>query len=521
MSWFNVARIFRELITGENDPPSPPPVIRRKRKAEDKSYNEDDYDVSDDGKPKRMKRYRQLDYQRQDLFRHARDRDGGDGEEQEALYRSDTPPSRRRTRSMTSGPARRPPQPQSSKRHGTSARIITKNKEKLKQHDELLDDAERALLLFKDLQEVLLRSKDNLERIPRGDPEHAAIWLENLLYQLNATKDDLDGYHKATKLNNKQLHQQLDSKQGLSKSLSKPYEPQEPTPTPSSKPTVSGSKQRELENLAQAAMMMARQKEADNKAARAEAVRVEAAKAETARAEKEKLEKAAQSINFQDAGVSTNMWKDMSGSMLQARNHLRMAAEDPDYTYSDVELVSELDYLRKLMESFTAEYCAHGCKAGDMTERLRKAFLNMTPETTRIYCNVASGGPGGPGGWHQFFQDKEKMQAFALAVIGNVVVEQVLHHVAFGADEKLLDKLKGVQSRLRNHDGFVRNQATAEALLENLKNGEDSEDETVDKAHSMELTTHFQEHPLLEHAHGPAHRILHRSSLQRTTLRPQ
>lgn len=86
--------------------------------------------------------------------------------------------------------------------------------------------------------------------------------------------------------------------------------------------------------------------------------------------------------------------------------------------------------------------------------QLRAVLGSLPKQTVRIIGCVASGGPGGAKGWEALFLDKEKRQALVCAVVGNVIVEQVLKHLFFGGTKEQIGEVEGLQFTHRHEDGM-------------------------------------------------------------------
>jgi hypothetical protein len=77
----------------------------------------------------------------------------------------------------------------------------------------------------------------------------------------------------------------------------------------------------------------------------------------------------------------------------------------------------------------------------------------MSEKTVKVIGCVASGGPEGEQGWRDLFYDQEKRQALVCAIIGNVIVEQVLQHIFFGGESEHTRIVAKLQERYQNEDG--------------------------------------------------------------------
>jgi hypothetical protein len=82
-----------------------------------------------------------------------------------------------------------------------------------------------------------------------------------------------------------------------------------------------------------------------------------------------------------------------------------------------------------------------------------ECFQKLWPETIKIIGNVASGGPEGTAGWRKLFFDAEKRKALVIAIIGNVLVEQVFQHPFFGGRIEDVKKLGEIEAEHHKGDG--------------------------------------------------------------------
>lgn len=89
----------------------------------------------------------------------------------------------------------------------------------------------------------------------------------------------------------------------------------------------------------------------------------------------------------------------------------------------------------------------------ELIKRVKSMYKNLDPTTSLIIGCTASGGPAGEYGWHDLFINTQKRQALICAIIGNVLVEQVLKHPCFGASQRVLDALIESQREHQDDDG--------------------------------------------------------------------
>ncbi|KAF2017651.1 hypothetical protein BU24DRAFT_154977 [Aaosphaeria arxii CBS 175.79] len=153
--------------------------------------------------------------------------------------------------------------------------------------------------------------------------------------------------------------------------------------------------------------------------------------------------------------LAQKMFKEHAGDAKRVAEAIKasLAADGiahPEYALRDVELRNAHWQLINLVEAFSEEYFDFQF---DDTESLTERLAEFAPETVRIIGCVASGGPGGPGGWHQMFTYAPKRRALVCAIIGNVIFEQVYQHLFFGGHRSQLEELGRVQKQMANADG--------------------------------------------------------------------
>lgn len=122
---------------------------------------------------------------------------------------------------------------------------------------------------------------------------------------------------------------------------------------------------------------------------------------------------------------------------------------EPAYACRATETRDALLRLTAQIAAFAEEFFSIPADA----TRLRAVLASLQPATVRIIGNVASGGPGGALGWEELFLDREKRVALVSAVVGNVLVEQVLGHVMFGGSGEQVEEVRGVEWEMRGEDG--------------------------------------------------------------------
>ncbi|KAF2868845.1 hypothetical protein BDV95DRAFT_499986 [Massariosphaeria phaeospora] len=132
--------------------------------------------------------------------------------------------------------------------------------------------------------------------------------------------------------------------------------------------------------------------------------------------------------------------------------------KEPEYAAIDAEVRDGLWQIMDEMEIVAKKFFDFDFLGGSS---LTAAFSSMTPETVKVIGCVASGGPGGEEGWRQLFKNKHQRHALVCAIIGNVIVEQVLQHVFFGGDMEDVEALTDIQRDHQHEDGFERNRLYA------------------------------------------------------------
>ena len=124
--------------------------------------------------------------------------------------------------------------------------------------------------------------------------------------------------------------------------------------------------------------------------------------------------------------------------------------QEPLYAVRDAEIRDALWEMASQIQRFAKQHFSF--QVSDEAQ-LRSVLPILPRETVKIIGNVASGGPTGAKGWEELFLDKEKRQALVSAIVGNVLVEQVLQHLFFGGSQVQVKQVEVVQFRLRNEDG--------------------------------------------------------------------
>lgn len=124
--------------------------------------------------------------------------------------------------------------------------------------------------------------------------------------------------------------------------------------------------------------------------------------------------------------------------------------EEPLYAVRDAEIRDALWEMTSQIQDFAKQHFSF-----QVTDEAQlRAVLPILPkETVKIIGVVASGGPGGAKGWEELFLESQKRQALVCAIVGNVLVEQVLQHLFFGGSKVQLEQMGRVQDLLKHEDG--------------------------------------------------------------------
>ncbi|KAH3911311.1 hypothetical protein HBH56_133060 [Parastagonospora nodorum] len=136
---------------------------------------------------------------------------------------------------------------------------------------------------------------------------------------------------------------------------------------------------------------------------------------------------------------------------------VRLSVKEPEYALRDMEIRDGLFQLTDLLQEFVKAYFKF-----KISGKLSPSFFEQfEPETAKVIGCVASGGPGGVQGWHEMFTDQLKREMLVMAIMGNVLVEQVFQHIFFGGLPKHVEIMTELQKTHRDEDGFDRNKVYA------------------------------------------------------------
>ena len=137
---------------------------------------------------------------------------------------------------------------------------------------------------------------------------------------------------------------------------------------------------------------------------------------------------------------------------LRAKQAIQAEVQEPEYALRDVEIRDGMWHMMDLMERFSKQFFS-GALPRNEEQWLRTCFRQLSPETAKIIGCVASGGPGGTRGWEELFTAELSRRALVMAIVGNVLVQQVFQHIFFGGDKKSVAELAQLQDKHRGADG--------------------------------------------------------------------
>lgn len=135
---------------------------------------------------------------------------------------------------------------------------------------------------------------------------------------------------------------------------------------------------------------------------------------------------------------------------------IKAEISEPEYALRDVEIRDALWQIMDEMSGFTKKFFAFECHHKDNVIP-EDWFTRLASQTAKIIGCVASDGPSGVDGWHDLFIDPEKRCALICAIIGNILVEQVLQHPFFGANKPFAasssPSISQLEEKHRNDNG--------------------------------------------------------------------
>jgi hypothetical protein len=160
-----------------------------------------------------------------------------------------------------------------------------------------------------------------------------------------------------------------------------------------------------------------------------------------------------------DAYSTKKKWK--LHSIFRARElndpkKFRAEVQGPEYALRDAEIRDGMRQIMDQMETFTKAYFGHteGVKVGNEDGVVPTDFYKkLSPETAKVIGCVASGGPSGIYGWHNLFIDEQKRRALVMAIIGNVLTEQVFQHLLFGGTDSQIATMIKLGEKYEDSDG--------------------------------------------------------------------
>ncbi|KAI8933661.1 hypothetical protein NX059_009382 [Plenodomus lindquistii] len=183
-------------------------------------------------------------------------------------------------------------------------------------------------------------------------------------------------------------------------------------------------------------------------------------------------EKAAQSVKEKFLPHNLHAIVDASPSLSAAKETIASSWPCPLYTIRDVEIRDTLDDICDQIRTLSRDHFGAANTHFAVDTRF---FERLTDDTARLVGCVASGGPGGEQGWIELFDNVQKRRALICAMVGNLLVEQVLRHPFFGGGEEGSEEVGGAEERFRDGDGFERNTRIAEIISAALTDATASE----------------------------------------------
>jgi hypothetical protein len=129
---------------------------------------------------------------------------------------------------------------------------------------------------------------------------------------------------------------------------------------------------------------------------------------------------------------------------------VRAEVKKPGYALRDAEIRDGIWHIMEQMEIFASQH--FGKKKDVKIVLSTKFFTSLSKETAKLIGCAASGGPSGVAGWHDLFIDQQKRRALVMAIIGNVLTEQVFQHLFFGGTPKGIAAMTTLQEKYANKD---------------------------------------------------------------------
>jgi hypothetical protein len=123
---------------------------------------------------------------------------------------------------------------------------------------------------------------------------------------------------------------------------------------------------------------------------------------------------------------------------------------EPEYAFRDAEIRGGMWSIQDMLEDFSNLLFAFTASRDALTPQFSARF---SPETAKVIGCVASGGPGGVRGWHTIFLNVQPRRALVMAIVGNVLVEQVFQHMFFGGIAKHVREVTELQEKYQKEDG--------------------------------------------------------------------
>ncbi|CAO2657827.1 Nn.00g070870.m01.CDS01 [Neocucurbitaria sp. VM-36] len=148
---------------------------------------------------------------------------------------------------------------------------------------------------------------------------------------------------------------------------------------------------------------------------------------------------------------------------IRAKAAIQKEVKESEYALRDAEIRDGLWQIMDQIERFAKKFFEFEYLPKDGVVP-KEWYKGLTTQTAKVIGCVASGGPAGVHGWHELFVSEQKRRVLVCAIIGNVLVEQVLQHIFFGGSAMDITAISILQEKYRNEDGFDRNKHYAIAI---------------------------------------------------------
>lgn len=173
------------------------------------------------------------------------------------------------------------------------------------------------------------------------------------------------------------------------------------------------------------------------------------------------LSPGAEELKWNDTMSSSEKWSsnpnkralELTLGVKFPRRKILYSLKEPEYVCRDAEIRDGLWSIMDLLERFSKEFFAFEVQVGSTVRLPENFFKQFSADSAKVIGCVASGGPAGVQGWHDLFIDAQKRRAVAMAVVGNVLVEQVFGHLFFGGTDDQIEHITGLQDVFKDEDG--------------------------------------------------------------------